>query len=326
MTKIALGYAPENIPAGTLERIGRLAPHMDVLVTEDRSEIERAAPEIEIAARRFPHDLIPEAPKLQWYQQWGAGADWLLRYPKVREHPFTLTNASGVHAIPITEHILSYVFSFARRLTHAMRAQLRRTWDRPERDGFSPEEPIFELFGKTLLVVGVGAIGQRTAQVASALGMRVLGIRRDPDQTVPGVETMYGPGDLLQVLPEAHFVVLTVPLTPETKGMIGEAELCAMRRDAYLINIGRGGTIQENQLVRALRERWIAGAGLDVFENEPLPTDSPLWDMENVIVTPHYAGLTPQYERRALDIFLDNLSRYVAGKPLRNIVDKKLVY
>lgn len=326
MTRILLGYAQDDIPPGVREHVRELAPQMSLLVTDDRAEIERALPEIEIAARRFPHDLILRAPKLRWYQQWGAGADWLLRYPEVREHAFTLTNASGVHAIPITEHIMAYMFSLARQLPHAVRAQLDRRWDRPERDGFSAQEPIFELYGRTLLLVGVGAIGQRTAEVAAGIGMRVLGIRRDPEQGAPGVEEMYGPHQLPQVLPEARFVVLTVPLTPNTRGMMGEAEFRAMRQDAYLINIGRGGTVDQGQLIRALQERWIAGAGLDVFESEPLPPDSPLWQMENVILTPHYAGLTPQYDRRALDIFFDNLSRYVAGRPLRNVVDKSLVY
>jgi phosphoglycerate dehydrogenase-like enzyme len=326
MTKILLGYTQDSIPSGVLERIQELAPEMDVLVTEDRSEMERSLPEIEVAARRFPRDLIGQAPTLQWYQQWGAGADWLLRYPEAREHPFTLTNASGVHAIPISEHVFAYMFSFARQFPHAIRAQLDGRWDRPERDGYSLREPIFELCGKTLLLVGVGAIGQRIAEVSSALGMSVLGVRRDPGQGVHGVETMYGPDQLLELLPKACFVVLTVPLTPETRGMIGEVELRAMRSDAYLINIGRGGTVQERQLIKALREGWIAGAGLDVFGTEPLPPDSPLWEMENVILTPHYAGLTPQYEVRATEIFLDNLSRYVSGRPLRNVVDKQLAY
>jgi phosphoglycerate dehydrogenase-like enzyme len=326
MSKILLGYEPANVPRGTLERVHKLAPHLEILVSEDRSAIEQALGDVEVAARRFPHDLILSAPKLRWLQQWGAGADWLLRYPQVRHKDFVLTNASGVHAVPIAEHILAFMLSFARQLHHAVRAQQQQEWDRPQRAGFSPQEPIFELCGRTLLLVGVGAIGQRIAQVASALGMRVLGIRRNPEQAVPGVEAMYGPEQLLSVLPEADFVVLTVPLTPETRGMIGEPALRAMKREAYLLNIGRGGTIREETLVRALQEGWIAGAGLDVFEREPLPSDSPLWQMRNVIVTPHYAGLTPRYEQRALAIFFDNLARYVAGGPLRNVVDKELVY
>jgi phosphoglycerate dehydrogenase-like enzyme len=129
-----------------------------------------------------------------------------------------------------------------------------------------------------------------------------------------------------KLLPEADFVVLTIPMTHETQGLIGEPELRAMKPTAFIINIGRGGTIQEQVLIRALQEVWIAGAGLDVFETEPLPADSPLWDMENVIITSHYSGLTPHYHERAMDIFLDNLRRYQASEPLRNVVDKELGY
>jgi phosphoglycerate dehydrogenase-like enzyme len=233
---------------------------------------------------------------------------------------FVLTNASGVHAIQISEQILSYLLAFARRLPQAMRAQRRRAWQSPARS------EVFELAGKTMLLIGVGAIGERTAAVASALGMRVLGLRRDPSHPAPHVEAMYGPEQLLEVLPQADFVVLTAPLSHATRGMIGERELRAMKSTAYLVNIGRGGTIQEDMLIQALREGWIAGAGLDVFVQEPLPQDSPLWDLDNVIVTAHYAGLTPRYDERAIAIFLDNLRRYQAGEPLRNVVDKVAGY
>jgi phosphoglycerate dehydrogenase-like enzyme len=172
----------------------------------------------------------------------------------------------------------------------------------------------------------VGEIGARTARLASALGMRVLGVRRDPSRAVPAVAEMHGNHDLLRLLPEADFVVLTVPLTRETEGMIGEAELRAMKESAYLVNIGRGGTVLEGDLARALEEGWIAGAGLDVFEEEPLPEDSPLWGMEKVIITSHYSGSTPHYDERALEIFLDNLGRYRSGRPLRNLVDKARGY
>jgi len=137
---------------------------------------------------------------------------------------------------------------------------------------------------------------------------------------------MYGPDQLLEMLPEADWVVITTPLTRETQGLIGERELRVMKETAYIINIGRGAIIQEQALIRALQEGWIAGAGLDVFELEPLPEDSPLWDMENVIVTPHYAGLTPYYADRVVEIFTENLRRYQAGQPLINEVDKRLGY
>lgn len=320
MRTILLGFEPGELSPEQQAEIQAVAPDMRVLVTRDLAEIEAALDDIEIAVRSFPHHLLAEAPNLRWFQQWGAGADWLLRYPQVAELDFVLTNASGVHAVPISEHIMAFLLSFARGFHRAMRAQIGRTWQRGSR------EAVFELAGKTMVLIGVGAIGARTALLASALGMRVLGVRRDPTIDAPGVEVMYGGDQLLDVLPEADFVVLTVPLTDETRGMIGEPELQAMKPSAYIVNIGRGGTIQEQALIEALRQGWIAGAGLDVFEAEPLPEDSPLWAMDNVIVTGHYAGLTPRYDERAMAIFMDNLKRYRAGKPLCNIVDKRLGY
>jgi len=293
---------------------------MRLVVTTNRAEIESLLDEIEIAAGRFPRDLLSKARNLRWLQQWSAGADWLLRYPQAASGEWVLTNASGVHAIPISEHILALMLAFARQLNEVMRAQVRHEWKPP---GW---QRVFELADKTMLLIGVGAIGARTARLASALGMHVLGVRRRPTDNVPGVEAMFGPEQLLDLLPQADFVVLTVPLTHQTRGMIGEQELRAMKPTAYIINIGRGGTIQESALIRALQEGWIAGAGLDVFENEPLPADSPLWDMSNVIITPHYAGSTPHYNERALAILLDNLRRYRAGEPLLNVVDKAAGY
>ena len=210
-----------------------------------------------------------------------------MRQPGAAEMPFVLTNASGVHAIPISEHIIALILALARDLHHSIRAQARAVY-RGEQ-----EAHVFELAGKTMLLIGVGEIGGRTAGPAKCLGMRVIGIRREPSQTAEGVDAMHGPDRLLALLPEADFVVLTVPLTHETEGMIGERQLRAMKRTAYVINVGHDGTIQESVLVRALQEGWIAGAGLDVFEREPLPSDSPLWAMDNVIITPHYSGSTP---------------------------------
>ena len=320
MKTILLDFEPGTLSEEQLALVQAAAPDMRILVTRDRAQVERALDEIEIAAGGFPHDLLPRARALRWLQQWGAGADWLLRHPQAAELGFILTNTSGIHAIPISEHIMGLLLTFARGLHRAACAQVRHEWMS------HGQQSIFELAGKTMLLVGVGAIGARTAAVATAFGMRVLGIRRDPSAGAPGVAGMYGPERLLDLLPETDFVVLTVPLTRETYRMIGERELRAMKRTAYIVNIGRGGTIQESVLVRALQEGWIAGAGLDVFEVEPLPADSPLWSMENVIITPHYAGATPAYDERALEILLDNLRRYQAGEPLRNVVDKKIGY
>jgi phosphoglycerate dehydrogenase-like enzyme len=320
MKIILLAFKSDELSPTVLAEVRALLPDRQVLLTQERAVMEAHLEEIEIAVGGVPHDLLLRAPNLRWVQTWGAGVDWLMHTPAAVAQGWTLVNASGVHAVPISEHILALLLAFARGLPAALRLQGEHQWKSVPRAG------IFELAGKTLLLVGVGAIGERTAQVAAALGMRVWGVRRDPTQVAAGVEAMFAPGQLLEVLPQVDFVVLTVPLTHETRGMIGAAELRAMKASAYLINIGRGGTVDTEALVGALRAGQIAGAGLDVVDPEPLPPDSPLWEMENVILTGHYSGHTPVYDERAAAIFLDNLQRYRDGQPLRNVVDKNLGY
>ncbi len=304
-----------------LAGIRALAPGRRVVASDDRAEIEGLLDRVEIVVGGLPHDLLPRARNLRWLQLWGAGADGLLQSGDVSalEH-ITITNASGVHAVPISEHILALFLALGRRLNHALRAQVERTWSSPEFGS------IAEMAGKTLLVVGLGAIGERTAELGAAFGMRTLGVRRNPERGSPHVEAVYGPQRLREILPQADYIAITLPLTKETRGMFGESEFEACRRSAYLVNIGRGSTIDEPALVRALREGRLAGAGLDVFAHEPLPADSPLWRLDNVIITAHYAGRTPYYDERALAIFTDNLRRYLAGQPLHNVVDARLGY
>jgi len=320
MPVLLLGFGSEELDPAAVEEVRAAAPDMRVVATHDRAEIEGLLGEIEIAAGWFPPALAARAPALRWFQQWGAGADWLLRHPEAIERDFVLTNTSGVHAIPISEQIVGTLLMFARGLHHAVRAQERHEWRRAR------VSELFELAEKTMLLVGVGAIGERTALLARALGMRVEGIRRDPSRAAENVDAMYGPDQLRERLAAADAVVLTVPLSRATRGMIGADELRAMKPTAYLVNIGRGGTVDEAALARALGEGWIAGAALDVFAEEPLPASSPLWGLDNMIITGHYAGSTPKYNQRAMAIFLDNLRRYRAGEPLRNVVDKREGY
>ena len=323
MGTILVSVDPEAISEETIKKIQEEAPDMDVVVTNQQGEIEKILDDIEIIVGLSGHrDLLVRAVNLKWFQQWGAGADWLMKHPKAAEAAFDVTSASGVHAIPISEHIVSFLLAFARDLHHAVRSQLKGEW--PENSLLKSR--IFELTGKTIGIVGLGAIGKRTAEITSVLGMRVLGVRRHPSQDIPCVQKIYGPDQLSDILPEVDFLVLTIPLTHETKGMIGEHELRLMKPTAFIINTGRGGTIQQEVLVRALQEGWIAGAGLDVFETEPLPKESPLWKMDNVIITSHYSGLNPEYTERVMKIFLENLRRYRSGEPLINRIDKKLGY
>ncbi len=316
MPVILINLPPHGVTESDLAEIHEIMPDYDVRHTQDRDEISAVSADVEILAGWPVADLLVAGPKLRWYQQWSAGSDWLIRYPASVERPFVATSASGVHPIQISEHVFALMLAFVRKLPEVIRDQANHKWHAPA------GETLNELYQRTLLVIGLGAIGERIARVGNALGMRVYGTRRSVVEAPPWVDGLYTPDRLPEVLPEADFVVLAAPLTKETHHMIGEAELAAMKRSAFIVNIGRGKLIDEGALIRALQEGRIAGAGLDVFETEPLPPDSPLWDLPNVIITPHYAGASPRYYERAMPIFLDNLRRYRDGRELRNLVDK----
>jgi D-2-hydroxyacid dehydrogenase (NADP+) len=320
MSVLLVHLPPERLSNELIERIQALAPTMQIVTSTDRATIEGLLDEIEISVGGFPRDLLTKAKRLRWVQEWGAGVDWLLQYPEVAQLDLTITNTAGMHGIQIGEQVMAYLLAFARGLPEAYRAQAQREW-RPMK-----HHEVFELEGRTMLLIGLGAIGQRTAMLAKAFGMQVFGMRRNPEIGLPNIDAMYKPEQLLEVLPQVDVVVLSPPLNHETQGMIGEAELRAMKPTAYLINVGRGGLVQQDVLIRALREGWIAGAGLDVFTPEPLPADSELWDLKNVIITAHYGGVTPVYNQRASEIFLDNLARYMSGQPLHHVVDKAKGY
>jgi D-2-hydroxyacid dehydrogenase (NADP+) len=292
---------------------------------EDESEEEareRLAPilretEVLLSNPIVPDDIVERAPALRWLQLTSAGVDRLLNSPVVQSR-VTVTTASGIHAVPISEYVIGAMLAFAKGLPKAFRAQQERAW-RP----FWPDE----LEDKTVGVLGVGAIGARVVKLAKALDMRVLALRRSAERRMTGeeagmeVDEMLPPSDLPYLLAESDYVVVALPLTPESRGLIGEAELRAMKPNAVIVNIGRGAIIDEQALVRALKEGWIAGAALDVFQQEPLSGESELWALDNVILTPHISGGTPRYMERAVALFCDNLRRYLEDEPLRNVVD-----
>ena len=311
-----------SVAKDALDRVKQCAPDANLVIIADQDEWDRNKGElgrrVNVVFGLRPAKWFGDMPNLKWAQQGGAGANWLSNEKAFAASDVILTNASGVHAIPISEHILALMFALSRAIGFSVRSQVQGTWDRRARTR--------EIDGATMGLIGVGAIGEKTAEKAKGLNMRVLGLRRHPERSSPFVDTMYGPDGLNEMLSQADWVVVTAPQTPETSGMIDEAAFKAMKQTASVINIGRGAVIQEAVLIRALQEGWIAGAGLDVFEKEPLPSDSALWEMKNVIITAHYAGSTPRYMERLLDIFIENLSRYQSGDTLVNVVDKELGY
>ncbi|MGH2560731.1 MAG: D-2-hydroxyacid dehydrogenase [Thermomicrobiales bacterium] len=263
-----------------------------------------------------PADLAA-APKVRWLQTVGAGVDGVLS-PELLASDIVVTNNSGVHSHNMAEHVFALMLAFARRLPFLLRGQIAHEWrDEAGRRG------VFELHGQTLLLVGLGDIAQATAKRAEAFGMTVNAVRRRPDLPVPPhVSTMYGIDRLPEALPLADHVVSTLPLTSRTRGLFDTDTLAHMKPSAFLYNLGRGPVIDSAALITSLKKGGLAGAGLDVTDPEPLPGDSPLWDMENVIITAHTSGSTPKYWSRALPILEENIARFRDGRPLINVVDR----
>ncbi len=310
-----------------LEKIREAARPGQVIFTPDRDEFDRTLPKAEVVcAFQVPEDILELAPNLRWFQFPGAGVDNLQRTGLLRpESSIVVTSVAGIHAIPISEYVFASMLMFSHHFPEMILDQQQHSWSIGRRWNALRGS---ELAGKTLGIIGLGGIGRRIAQLGRAFGMHVLGLRRSSSGTSsdPDVDELYPPNRLRDLLGACDYVVLAVPLTPETERLIGEHELLAMRPNAYLVNISRGRVVDEQALIRALESGWIAGAGLDVTVEEPLSQDSPLWDMPNVILTPHMSGLTDQYSARLTEIFADNLRRYRAGEPLLHVVDPALGY
>jgi phosphoglycerate dehydrogenase-like enzyme len=323
-----------------LDLLREVSPELAVTQVTCRNEKDVASalashPGVEVLYTfHVPVDLLDAAPRLRWLQLHSAGADHILDHPIMRSE-IALSTASGIHATPIAEYV------FASILAHRWRVPL---WTHCQRESEWPSgrwglyaRP--ELRGSTMGIIGYGSIGREVGRIARAFGMRVLALRRssgrtergyavantgDPRGTAP--DQIYPAEELHRMLPQCDYVVVALPLTHATQHFIGEAELRAMRPGAYLVNIARGAVIDEGALTMALREAWIAGAGLDVFEQEPLPSASPLWALDNALISPHVAGFTPNYDQRAVELFARNLARYLSGDPLLNLVDKTRGY
>jgi glyoxylate/hydroxypyruvate reductase A len=267
--------------------------------------------------RTHPERLPELAPNLRWIQATSSGiGEYVRAQGYARSMPHTVfTTAAGVHAQPLAEFCVLVMLTFHRRFLQTLRDQPRRHWER-----FASTD----LRGQTLVVVGMGRVGTEVARVSRALGMRVVGVKRTPAGASPAdlhLDELYGPAELPRALSQAQNLVLIAPHTPETERMIGTAELALLPAGAVFINIGRGALVDEPALVEALRSGRLLGAGLDVFAAEPLPADSPLWDLPNVIVSPHSASTSTHENARITDLFCDNLRRYLDGRPLRNRLD-----
>ena len=333
---IAAPFEPEHI-----DRIRAVDPRLEVLhdgsllprpryVSDHAGAPMKRTPEqearfLEMLGRAevlfdFPsghyRDLATVAPRLRWLQSTSAGIGQMVKRVGLDQTDITFTTASGVHARPLADFCLMAMLMFAKNYGWMERDKKAKRWER-----YCGEE----LTGKTLAIVGIGRVGQEVARHGKKMDMHVTGMRRS-DAPVPDVDKLYERDDLHAMLREADFLVLAAPHTPESEGMIGQRELALLKPTAVLINIGRGALVDEDAMIRALQENRLAGAALDVAREEPPPQDSPLWDLPNVILSPHSASTVTQEYARITEIFCDNLRRYLDGKPLRNVLDKQRLY
>ncbi len=326
-------------PAELYDKLANVSPCLKI--AQYNPDDEDAAARIEEAHVYYTSGYLPlpeDAPNLKWVQIHSAGADWIVSQPLYADTDIIFTSISGVNAVNMAEYALAQMLALSHCLLQMFEDKAAARWvdndDKWER--FVP----LELHGKTLGIVGYGSIGREIARLSQAFGMTVLAVKRDlrslddrsfalpdtgdPEAAIP--DRIYPPEALKSFLGECDFVVVTVPLTAKTRRMIDAAALSAMKQGSILINIARGDVVDEPALIRALQSGHLGGAALDVFSQEPLPEDSPLWRMPNVIISPHIAGATPYYDDRATDLFAENLRRFVAGEKLINAIDRTLGY
>jgi phosphoglycerate dehydrogenase-like enzyme len=312
-----------NPAARHLALLDRLPGDTRIVAGETEEALADAASSADVLLLAGDHGKLlraswPRLKQLQWIHSMWAGLEATL-FPELVESPVILTNGRGVFARSLGEFALAGMLHFAKNLSRMKAQQASARWET-----FGVEE----LHGHTLGIVGYGAIGRVAAERARAFGMRILALRRHPERCAddPLVDRAYAPGQLNELLAASDYILAAAPLTPETRGLIGETAFSVMKPTAVLINLGRGPVVVEEQLVRALRERRIRGAVLDVFDTEPLPAGHPLWSLDNVLLSPHTADHTDTWLNEAVELFLENYRRFAASEPLLNVTDKKLGY
>ena len=307
-----------------LAMLEQLPPGTSIAAGNSAEAFIRAAPDANVIFNwSLSGDLLREVfrmcPRVQWVHSRAAGLDGML-FPELIESPVRMTNGSGVFSQSLGEFALASILYFAKDLRRMVRNQMVGIWEQFD---------ILEVSGQTVGIVGYGDIGRAVATRVRALGMQVFGLKRRgaPVYNVdPLVNRIYTPAERLEMISHSDYIVVCLPLTPETRGMIGEPEFAAMKPEAVVINLGRGQTIDEDAMIKALSENRIKGAALDVFDQEPLPPGHPLFKLENVLLSPHCADHTPDWLEQAMQFFIDQFERFRKGEPLLNVVNKNLGY
>jgi phosphoglycerate dehydrogenase-like enzyme len=326
-------------PEELVEQLRKVSPRLNITVHKARNPEEIPENMWKRTRVLYTNRVIPspeQAPNLRWIQFHWAGVDHATDEPILREENVIATSLSGAHAPQMAEYVLMMLLALGHHLPNMIKHQERHEWPKDRWERFSPQE----LSESTVGILGYGSIGRGVARLLSTFGATILATKRDVmhpedrgyipkgrgDANGELPRRLYPPQARISMLKECDYVVITVPLTLETKGLVGVEEIGALKEQAYIVDVSRGGVLDHEALITALRERRLGGAALDVFPAEPIPEDSPLWNFPNVIISPHISGNTPFYDERAVALFSENLQRYLADLPLYNVIDPERGY
>ena len=313
-----------NAPSWFAERVRAHFPQVEVSHLPDYSGVDAEIPDAEIAiAWSVRPEQIKTARKLRWIHSPAAAVHQLI-FPELVNSDIILTNAREVHGPVVAEHVIALIFALAKKIPGSVRLQDKHVWG--QQILWDEQPRVREIAGATVGLIGLGSIGRAVTNSAKALAMRVIAVREHPEKGSEGADAVFGPAQIDEVFRRADYIVLAAPVTAATKAIANADHVALMKPDACLINVGRGPLVDEPALATALREKKIGGAALDVFPKEPLPADSPLWDVPNLLITPHTAALTDKLWERHYALFSENLRRYLAGEPLLAVVDKRKGY
>jgi len=321
VSRIDLWVAPEWFA----ENLQKEFPQIEVVRVISCGHVDTALADAEILfTQSISAEQFVAARQLRWIHS-SAAAVHQFMFPELVSSDVLLTNAREVHGLGVAEHVMALIFAIAKRIPESVRFQEKHVWG--QEILWDGQACPLDIAGATIGIVGFGSIGSAVARYARAMGMKVLVVRERPGKTRPDfVDDELPSSKLGEMLTQADYIVLSPPLTPETRGMMGHEQFAKLKSSAYLINVGRGPLVDESVLIDALNSRKIAGAALDVFDQEPLPGDSPLWDVENLLITPHTAGMSGDLWRRHYALFSENLRRFLKDEPLLGLVDKQRGY
>jgi phosphoglycerate dehydrogenase-like enzyme len=311
-------------PAWFPQRLQQEFPHVNVVHLPDYKRVDEEIGDAEIVvAWSIRPEQIAAAKKLRWIHSPAAAVHQLI-FPELVNSDVILTNAREVHGPVVAEHVIALIYALAKKIPGSVRLQEKHVWGQQILWDELPR--VREVAGATVGLIGLGSIGGAVAKSAKALGMRVIAVREHPEKGSEGADAVFGPAQIDDVFRQADYIVLAAPVTDGTKAIANAERVALMKSDACLINVGRGPLVDEAALAAALREKRIGGAALDVFPKEPLAADSPLWDVPNLLITPHTAALTDNLWERHYALFSENLRRHLAGQPLLAVVDKRKGY